>query len=345
MDICKHLQMSIMSGIIDEFQGSSNFANHQSATSAEVSQALVCRIQTKKRCLITEDIQPLLSNWLQSVTVSDEATHIVVDVIYGAEAYCILTRDEQVETSDQQLSVLATKLGNAIEDELDLTQFKEQFNQEEKQQLSRALNCCVYADFSHKPERRCNIFISAYQKCQALVMQLRKNDFYAVPISVVLCPLTAIMGRAGIFRKLSEYRDISVDLVDRCRFLWYKLDHFIAKANHLSQDQFREAIIKFRNHLRDNLRAAVVDSRRSNNGNEKEIDRIISTAESHPLFKTIRLSRWLEYKKAKIEMMEKMSRVNGVTFLASKIQLEEKLSESLDNINSLWFCMFGRWIK
>lgn len=114
----KHLQVSVMAGLFEKFNGASNyFINHRSDPdpSLQVSKTLLCRMKSKEERL---DLKALMAKQNVSPLSGEEgreqATHVVVGVLYGAEAFCVLSNDidcnkESRKDAEENLSLLANK--------------------------------------------------------------------------------------------------------------------------------------------------------------------------------------------------------------------------------------------
>ena len=231
---------------------------------------------------------------------------------------------------------MLTKMENGLVRDQSSAEFKEEFNSEEYQ-LGRNLNCRLYVNL--QPVSNCSLFDS-FNHCKQLVEEMKKcNDEKAVPIEIVLCPLKTIMGTVGKFRNLFEYRDVNSALVNRCSLLWDKLDCVVTETNSVSLRPFQEVVIKYQELLRESLKARVLDVRCNRDSDDREVESVVNTAENHPLFSPSQLNQWLRYKKGEMELVEIMASLDGVSFFASKNQLDEKLASSASKKHFLVLCV------
>ena len=316
MGLDQHLQVSIMAGVIETFQGASNYAN-DSSNPALVTQTLACSFKSRGDIL---DLESLVSRDKPHLHCSnedgkEEATHVVVGVSYGAEVYCVLTNDldGDGESKEKMLHKFTTEWKNSLEKSQDLIQFQEKFDQLEKKQLSQ-MKCQIYSDFLTESVREDNVF-DAYKRCLILTDHVQNSGKELVPIAVLLCPLDVIMGAKET--KQIECFDVDADLVSRCYRVMDKLDRIRFKVDALLTGvklvhrprlrRFADAIAKYQEILKKNLKDAVIDARKSND--IEQLEKIAKVAENHLLFRPSRLKRWLYYEEAEIEMTEKF--VNG----------------------------------
>ena len=342
MGLNEHLQASTVAGLIETYKGASLYLSDR-ASPAEATRTLVCRTISKTERL---DLPTLLNH---NVTPVDDglpaATHVVVGVLYGAEIYCVLVQNIQDEDSRQKnedkLSEISNKMGTALENNQDLAEFKELFDKEEKLLIGR-LKCRLYADLQTQPVRECSIF-EAYKYCLKLIEKIKIANI-AVPINIILCSLESILGPTGALGNAIEYRDVDGDLASRLCHIWNDLEKVRGKADairaaskkshRISLRQFGEVVVEFQEMLKDRWKRSIVKARQSEDGDD-DVEKDVQFAESHPLLKASSLERWLSYKKAELEMAGKMGSIDGVTLLASKMELEKELGESLDKKFSL----------
>ena len=337
MGLDKHLQASVTAGLIDKYRGASNYLNEKTNLITDTSRVLVLRIKARRERLNYE----YLSTEAVRLFGKTKATHVVVDVTYGAAAYCVLTPDLiNQETRDEvsaNLSDLVRKILNSLEDRKSLTEFKGQFNKEEKQRLTQ-MKCRLYADLQTQVSvKECNVF-DAYNRYLKLMEQVQQSE--AVPISVLICPLKHLIGQTiEGSEEPFQYRDVDADLLIRCNSILSELELFVVEANTLlsanSQAPLRhfvKAVSKFQEIFKKDLKIAVVKARETS---DDGIQNILDIVEKHPLFEPKKLKSWLEYKKTELKIAERMGRIDGITILASKKEVEDELSNSYDSKHTL----------
>ena len=195
MGLDQHLQVSTMVKLIDKYRGASNYLNDRSYPT-QVNKVLALRAVSKIERLNVQ-------NFVDAEYVklhSTHATHIVVSVTYGAEAYCVLTCDIDStlddegarEEADSNLLNIANKLKNALDD--NTFDFLKKINKEEKQRLTN-VKCRLYADIQTQAVRECNV-TEAYKYCTKLIEQIKTDDnekmTKSVPITAWLYPFKKI---------------------------------------------------------------------------------------------------------------------------------------------------------
>ena len=342
MNLDEHLQVSAMTELFDKYRGASNYVKDKT-NPLQVSQVVVLRAKSRKERL---DLQYFPTGDVPRLAKETKATHVVTGVTYGAEAYCVLTQDldgsvdeeEAREESKKNLACLGNKLVSTfLEDQSDFAEFQEQLNEEEIQSLRR-IKCRLYADLQTQSVRECNLS-DAHKHCFKLIEQIKEtgdSSSKAVPISITLYPLKEMIADKVAGKQL-QYRDVDGVLVSDCSRIWIKLESVICKAefirstiksNRESLRQFIDAVNKFQNLLKKDLKVAVVKARESEDGNDDAITKFIDLAKKHPLFKSRSLKLWLEYKKAEPKMLEEINNTKGITLFVSENDLLNNLVES-----------------
>ena len=332
MGLNKHLQVSVMAGLFDKYNGASNYVSDRPSPS-HVTKTCVCRAKSREEhldvnILVRQKITPLANAGEEK----KKATHVVVGVFYGAEAYCVFTHDlDEKEESRQQveenLSVLADKWNESLSESQDLFQFKQKFNQEEKQ-LLQLTKCRLYSDLQTEAVRECSVF-DAYKQCLILIDQVQNSNM-AVPIAVLLCPLE-------VFSNPSEeikFHDVDVNQMARSFRVWEQLENIRIKADALRANvkaenrprlrRFVDAIVKYQQLLKTAMKEDVLYAREHEA--DDEVVSLADIAENHIPFRPARLKRWLYYEQAEIEITDKvLADVRNITFAPNEEDLDPTL--------------------
>ena len=345
MGLDEHLQASTMAGLIGKYRGASNYLNDKKNHS-QVSKTLVFRAKSRKERLDAKHFQ---MEDVRRILEETNATHVVVGVTYGVEAYCVLTQDLDIKCEDEEaqeecrdeakknLSNWGSKLLDALEEETNVTDFQKGFSEEERKSLT-GIKCRLYADLQAQIVRECSV-IDAYKHLIKLIEQVQINDkeSKAVLISIVLCPLQSTTKTGKRDGRRMQYRDVDSDLVSRCCRIFTKLDNVSCEAEivratnkniRTSLRPFIEAIDKYQLLLKKELKTAVVKARESEDGDNEELNEVAIAAENHPLFKPKRLKLWLEYKKAELEILETINKTKGIPLFGSQALLTNELANS-----------------
>ena len=344
MKIDHHMLASVFAdGFVETYNGASKYLKDQWSPS-HVTQTLVCRVHFKKEyvensILVKKGVPTLpLAAYKRRLDKKfytfAEATHVVVGIVYGAEAYCGLSKqvnDNETEQArleaEEYLSQISMKMQNALEAKQNLAKFMESFDNEEKHGLSR-LKCRLYSDLQLNPVMECELF-DAYKHCFEL---LNVSVIKSVPIEIELCPLKAIVGSTQHL----EFGDAKIEVVNRFCDIWTEYERIIIKAKAfcpLAPAAHRPSIRQFVKIVLDYQQSRTVrftDDLKRDRGlfynYSTEADE--KTWECNPrsnIFTPTSLNRWLVYKQADKEIGDKLTSMEGVVTVANKDKLELKL--------------------
>ena len=187
MRLDEHMQASIVAGLVDKSRGASNYLSEK-PNPMQVTRVLVCRTKSRKEWL---DLATVLEHNASRIPQPHEdgsedvklpsATHVVIGVTYGAESYCVLVHDlgadafdqDAREEAEEMLSSLAMKMADALQENQDAAEFKEQFSKDEKR-ISR-LKCRLYSDFQAQAVREFGVF-EVYKHCRKFMDLIRKSS-------------------------------------------------------------------------------------------------------------------------------------------------------------------------
>ena len=365
MNLDCHLEASIMADLIEDFKGASNFINDR-PVSGQVTSTFVWTGLSEEEYY--DDFENFDFRFLLPDGKDEqkpEATHLVVSVVYGAQAYCVFSQDlngkqgleETRKKAQETLSNLTKKFWAAIDRKLDVASFKKELDTKEKHQLTR-FNCRLYSDLQAEPVRQCNIF-DAYKNIMELrelvfnfvyqndLQQLNlRNAKQIVPIAIKICPLKVLSHSVGqLFRsRMLQYDDIDDKLVEFCCRLLANLNRISIQAEDLSNSvqyaedclalrEFAKTVSQYENVLRAEFKTSVIAGRRSNSHCPK-LAAVATKGCNHPLFKLLKLEKWLKCKQSEIDMRELMaskSDTTSITFLPNRNQLQRHLSINKKN--------------
>ena len=350
--IDEHSQASVLAGLINKLNGACSYLNDH-PNPKKFNKTLTCRIKSREeklnlRKLISQNVTrtPMTSTSKEMKTKIPEATHIVVGVTYGAEAYCVLTQDLE----DNSLSTLSKKLNDSLATKKNLTPFKKLLSEEEQNWLS-TVNCRMYADLQVSADRNCD-FSDFYKHCLFLIEQNQKSSVRnskAVPVTIRLCPLKHVTRLVRGICTVVEYREVDNKLMTRYLHLWSEFEKIEGRAefnrnqkSKVSQSTFRQflsVIVRYKELLKKSLKQCVLEARLMPDGNDTKLEQVIDIAEKNSLFNPSKLNGWLDCKEEESEIVSKLTTVTGVTFLESNAQLMKKLEDSFTVKHTLVLCV------
>ena len=333
MGLDKHLQVSVMSNLFGQYVGASNYVNDLS----DVTRTFLCQTKSREERL---DVKTLISQKILPVPadLKQQATHVVVGVIYGAQTYCVVNHD-----NNEDVANLLTKWKASLTKNQGVVEFKDKFDNEEKQRFNN-IKCRVYADLHPEAVRDCSVY-EAYKQTLILVDQFQncnRESKTDVPIAVLLCPIEAFTN-PSIFDKPIKFYEPDIDLVARCHLTWEKLERIRIKADGLRAGvgrdnrsrlrRFVDAIVKYQEDLKKNLKEAVIEARMESD--DAGIEKLVDIVENHRLFSPSKLKRWLFYETSELKMMEELVTGTEISFVAVMKDFDPKPTSVLLYVPSL----------
>ncbi|KAK3508686.1 hypothetical protein QTP70_004207 [Hemibagrus guttatus] len=174
----------------------------------------------------------------------DVATHVVIAVLYGADAYFLFDKELNLseETTNEQggVKIAAEKLkilcSAGAQGELNM-------NEKEKAEMKQ-LNCTFYGDF--KLPSNPTTFEDAVKVYNDLPKMLGENGEHAVPVRVWLYPLVKLDPRAAKFQ-----RNISTDVIRAVESVIESLNVTSMKCGDLMEDTVAKTFNTFHDRVQD----------------------------------------------------------------------------------------------
>ena len=356
MGLDDHLMASTMAGLIQP-NGASNFINDQSNREEATLTFVWSGVSWEESYA---DLKALVRQAKSDGQPKSDASHLVVGVLYGAQIYCVMSKDVRKgddnprKEAKEDLMKIWNKIKEALDRNWNVDQFKKDF--EKTNQLS-GYNCRMYTDFQSEPVRHCNL-IDLYQRCSEWENQMRSNRTHpgrskGVPITFLLCPLQVLFEAAEILpNKFDAY--IDMDLVNSCFLILNDLKRIVVEAKKIctfADKEAKRSILEFvnvvsdyRESLQAHFRESVVKDRSREEKKENGVIQIcfgpnanspdledVDESENHPVFNISNLSQWVSYKEAEVLMnaaIYSLTTRAGIDFLSDSSQLDCLLSSS-----------------
>ena len=356
MGLDDHLMASTMAGLIQP-NGASNFINDQSNREEATLTFVWSGVSWEESYA---DLKALVRQAKSDGQPKSDASHLVVGVLYGAQIYCVMSKDVRKgddnprKEAKEDLMKIWNKIKEALDRNCSVDQFKKEL--EKTNQLSD-YNCRMYSDFQSEPVRHCNL-IDLYQRCSEWENQMRSNRTHpgrskGVPITFLLCPLQVLFEAAEILpNKFDAY--IDMDLVNSCFLILNDLKRIVVEAKKIctfADKEAKRSILEFvnvvsdyRESLQAHFRESVVKDRSREEKKENGVIQIcfgpnanspdledVDESENHPVFNISNLSQWVSYKEAEVLMnaaIYSLTTRAGIDFLSDSSQLDCLLSSS-----------------
>ncbi|XP_046655011.1 uncharacterized protein LOC124348781 [Daphnia pulicaria] len=343
-----HTAMSLITGILRPSSGGAwqyvaDWADWKAETfgrKAEVAVHCCCSRLSKEVSAVDSKTQ------LEIICRPDKlmqsgATHVVVAVTYGLEAFCIFSRqqpksntktdddDEATERMRNYARIFADRL---TDDRNHLEADQDQEGDEENGGqcfIPLDLQCILYSDLNQAKNGgqswTCKPVAEQYEACR---MELKNQDKKAIPLKVLLCPLSKLMPKK---KGKTILPDMSTELVLRCKMIWNRqmdLQRILWDADDLIGDlsdchcippttykrikEFGELITKFVGVLLKALAQWTVAVRRGGITEEKIMTKKIKAVETQSPFLPNELNCWLNRQKQQIKTFKMLDQLPNV---------------------------------
>ena len=262
-----------------------------------------------------------------------KATHVVVGVTYGQEAFCIFSDKQnknshvKTTTDDERFKNHANFFARGLQDGQTLLELDEEGNEEDGGcgLFPTDLDCILYKDtrdgkmgtnWTLKP------IDEQYEACRKV---LEHQEDESVPLRVLLYPLHKLLPTEASIIKLPDKQidvsreneiGISHDVVIRCQWMWnhlkrvrleteslttelnkLKCHEWIPQKFYQNVQDFSEYFKKFTSALNKGWYEWILSTRRGDCSNEKNIIEMIESVKSKSPFVAKEFKHWLKYQK------------------------------------------------
>ncbi|EFX66158.1 hypothetical protein DAPPUDRAFT_263562 [Daphnia pulex] len=355
-----HAAISLMTGILRPSSGgawqyAADWADWKAETFGRKAEVAVhCCSSSKKVSAVDSKTQLEIICHPEKIMKSG-ATHVVVAVTYGLEAFCIFSRqqpksntttnddDEVIERMRIYARIFADRL---MDDRNHLEADQDQEGDEEDGGqcfIPLDLQCILYSDLNQvkngakswtsKP------VAEQYEACRA-VMRHPVNK--AIPVKVLLYPLGKLMPNVeGKLKIPPNVRDVSPNLVLRCQMIWNRLQRIRWDTDDLIDDlrgyhckplmtykrimEFGELITKYVGVLLKALAQWTISVRRGEITEEDVMAKKIKAVETQSPFLPNELKCWLNRRKQQIKTFKKLDQLPNVRLVSGVKNLKKEL--------------------
>ncbi|KAK4030156.1 hypothetical protein OUZ56_023132 [Daphnia magna] len=350
-----HSVMSLTAGILrSPFKGAWQFASDRADdktlsfnSNAEV--VVHCRCSSRKTSIDPKTKLEIICR--PERLIKSQATHVVIAITYGLEAFCIFSQQNYQISNDDEILGYARYFADGLLDgrkQLELEQDKEGDEEDGGHCLVPLdLNCILYKDDPGLKKgqnwRSSNSVSEQYEACRKL---LEHQSNKAIPLTVWLYPLQKLMPvDAGIPKMPDNQIDISRDLVVRCQTMWNRWQQIEMEVDLMTSDlnklkrsnahqyiplslynrvnDFHKYLKEFLCTFREALHEWTVDVRRG--GPEDKIAEMVDAIKSKSPFLPENLRHWLYNQIQQIKTLKMVAALPGVRLVTETDQLERKI--------------------
>uniref|UniRef100_A0A673GW99 Uncharacterized protein n=1 Tax=Sinocyclocheilus rhinocerous TaxID=307959 RepID=A0A673GW99_9TELE len=320
LDVSASLKASFLGGLVN-VDGSANYL-HDTKSSNQQSRVTMFYSETTR-------FKQLTMSQLGKITypqVFDQktATHVVVAVLYGAQAFMVFDRtfleEENKQEIEGKLSVMVRKIsGFSIEGEGSVNMT------DAEKEMAEKITCTFHGDV--RLEQNPTTYTEAIQTYKKLPTLLRENPNNVVPIKVWLLPLYLLDNKAAQLE-----RQISTSLVSNTEDIIEVLGETGRTCNDLlkstlvnafrdikeSLHSFQDSFSIYKAKLLDAV-GRVLPAVRGGEMKEKSLEDILKIHRNSPFNDDI-VNKWLNYAKSELQILS--SYINKL----QRITIEDSVS-------------------
>jgi hypothetical protein len=276
--------------------------------------------------------------------IKSQATHVVVAVTYGLEAFCIFSPQLGPHPKSSRDDDYAHYFANGLLNGRNQLELDEE--EEDGRLIPLDLQCLLYSDLISVKSGQCWTLKDVgeqYQACRKVMDHLAST---AIPLRVWLYPLGKLMQTEAnnIYRISSNILDLPRDLVIRWQKMWSRMRRVRRETDslvhHLQQSSnghippncrqrikdFDGLMAKFTSALQSKLLPEWTTSFRkgADLSTEKMLEMMESIENKSP-FATKGLSFWLSHQRHQIETLTRLVQLPGIRLLLGADQLKKEI--------------------
>lgn len=277
------------------------------------------------------------------------ATHVVVAVLFGAQAFFVFDKQTQSAESKRKMDAkLQGVLRKMPQLSLDWEGAVAKFSSNDRDEL-KTFSCTFYGDYQLK--KMPTNFEEAVQVYNALPTMLGEKGEMAVPIRVWLLPLATLEPRAARLEHMISSMSISEvesameslgAMLNQCADLLQ--DPLLSRLGRVQEQltQVQELVRHYRSSFRRKV-AELLWAVRGGEQKEVALEEALDAHQASP-FSAQQLQRWLNQKRAEAKVLELYVRsLSSMTTVCSAQQLEEfRLDPQKETVISFSFTSVDR---
>uniref|UniRef100_A0A0N7ZVC2 GTPase IMAP family member n=1 Tax=Daphnia magna TaxID=35525 RepID=A0A0N7ZVC2_9CRUS len=270
-----------------------------------------------------------------------QATHVVIAITYGLEAFCIFSQGNQVNTYARIFKDQLVNEGETLEPDQD-----EEGDEEDGGHCSipKDLKCLLYSDlvdiqggknWTLKP------VAEQYESCRKL---LEGGTEKTIPLRVWLYPLNKLMAvKERVAKMPQNVKDVSRELLFRCQVMLSRFHGICLEAELLAEElkgqeshqcipstaskrikHFKELMMQFLPTFIKALSVWTAQIRRGT-GREDKMAKMINALKTQSPFVAEKLKHWLNLQRHELKTLKSLDKLPGVLLVSIMERLEKEI--------------------
>ncbi|XP_057365083.1 uncharacterized protein LOC130685824 [Daphnia carinata] len=272
-----------------------------------------------------------------------QATHVVIGITYGLEAFCIFSQDNQANTYARVFKDRLVNEDENLEQDQD-----EEGDEEDGGQCSfpKDLQCILYSDlgdFKGSKSWTLKPVAEQYETCRKI---LEHGTVKSIPMRVWLYPLNKLMAvNERVAKMPPNIKDVSRELLFRCQAILSHLHGLCLEAELLAKEldglesqlpasipstanerikHFKDLVMQF---LPTFIKPLSVWTTKIRDGTvrEEKIAKIIDAVETQSPFVVNKLKLWLNLQRQELKTLKSLDKLPGVHLVSSMERLQNEI--------------------
>ncbi|KAK4030182.1 hypothetical protein OUZ56_023159 [Daphnia magna] len=270
-----------------------------------------------------------------------QATHVVIAITYGLEAFCIFSQGNQVNTYARIFKDQLVNEGETLEPDQD-----EERDEEDGGYCSipKDLKCLLYSDLVDIQDGKnwtLKPVAEQYESCRKI---LEGETEKTIPLRVWLYPLNKLMAvKERVAKMPQNVKDVSRELLFRCQVMLSRFHGICLEAELLAEElkgleshqcipstaskrlkHFKELIMQFLPTFIKPLSVWTTQIRRGT-GREDKMAKIIDALETQSPFVAEKLKHWLNLQRHELKTLKSLDKLPGVLVVSIMERLEKEI--------------------
>ncbi|XP_045024272.1 uncharacterized protein LOC123469398 [Daphnia magna] len=273
--------------------------------------------------------------------MQNQATHVVIAITYGLEAFCIFSQGNQVNTYARIFKDQLVNEGETLEPDQD-----EERDEEDGGHCSipKDLKCLLYSDLVDIQDGKnwtLKPVAEQYESCRKI---LESGTEKTIPLRVWLYPLNKLMAvKERVAKMPQNVKDVSRELLFRCQVMLSRFHGICLEAELLAEElkgqeshqcipstaskrikHFKELIMQFLPTFIKALSVWTAQIRRGT-GQENKMAKIIDALETQSPFIAEKLKHWLNLQRQELKTLKSLDKLPGVLVVSIMERLEKEI--------------------
>ncbi|XP_057377813.1 uncharacterized protein LOC130699581 [Daphnia carinata] len=340
-----HTAMSLMAGLLGPplkgaWQYAADWVESTNESFSQGAHVAVHCCRSEKNISIDPESQ-LDIVCLPKKLMETPATHVVIGITYGLEAFCIFSKDNQANTYARIFKERLVNEDENLEHDQD-----EEGDEEDGGHCSipKDLQCTLYSDlvdFKGSKSWTLKPVAEQYEACRKI---LEHGTQKTIPMKVWLYPLNKLMAAKELVAQMPQnIKDVSRELLFRFQVILSHLHGICFEAQLLAKEldglesqqsipstanerikHFKDLVMQFLPTFIKPLTLWTVKIRQGEVG-EKKIAEIINAVETQSPFVANKVKHWINLQRQELKTLKSLDKLPGVLVVSSKERLQNEI--------------------